>query len=99
MALCLAINSDVRAIVSLSDEKYARAVAGLIFAMASPWHLDLQGNEFKETDAIIRAILSSTSLMSLNNLTLHGDEAQNLSRCVQRDRYEFVFCCVHAYRS
>jgi hypothetical protein len=71
---------------SLTYGKYQRAVAGLVFAMTSPWHLDLRGHEFDEIDAICRAVLWSTSLESLNKLTVHDDESSNLSSSVQRDR-------------
>ena len=61
-------------------------MAGLIFAMSEPWHLDLRGNEFEETDAVVRALLSSTSLESLNRLTVNGKKYDNLARLIQRDR-------------
>ena len=67
----------------LTDAKYANAVAGLIFAMSVPWHLDLRGNEYEETDMFVRALLSSTSLESLNRLTVDGDENDNLPRVIQ----------------
>ena len=72
--------------IRLTDAKYANAVAGLIFAMSEQWHLDLRGNEYEETDMFVRALLSSTSLESLNRLTVHGDESDNLARVIQRDR-------------
>ena len=71
---------------SLTDLQYQRAVAGLTFAMASPWELDLRGHEYQQTDALRRAILGSTNLQSLNKLTVHGGEGANLSSSVQRDR-------------
>ena len=61
-------------------------MAGLVFAMSVPWHLDLRGNEYENTDTIIRALLSSTSLESLNRLTVHGEEPDKLARVIQRDR-------------
>ena len=54
--------------------------------MTVQWHLDLRGHEYEETDAVVRALLSSTSLESLNRLTVHGDESDNLARVIQRDR-------------
>jgi hypothetical protein len=70
---------------SLIYVKYQRAVAGLVFAMTRRWHLDLRGHEFDEIDAIYRAVLGSTSLLSLNKLTVRNDESSNLASSVQRD--------------
>ena len=89
---CLAISGRLQRALpagfSLTDAKYARSVAGLIFAVSTPWHLDLRGHEFapEETDTVCRAILSSTSLQSLNKLRFHGVESEGLVNAIRRER-------------
>jgi hypothetical protein len=62
---------------------YERAVAGLIQGASRPWSLDLRGNNFQERDEISNAIVGSSTLASLNSLSLTADRGS-----LQRDRHE-----------
>jgi hypothetical protein len=59
-------------------------VAGLIQGASRPWALDLEDHNFKERDVLINSIVGSTSLTSLNKLSLADDP--RLSSSLQRDR-------------
>ncbi len=73
--------------VRLTDAVYELAVAGLIQGISRPWALDLRDNHFQAKGVIIDSIIGSTSLTSLNKLSLANDP--KLSSSLQRDRYEF----------
>jgi hypothetical protein len=53
-------------------------------AMTTEWSLDIQVHEFDDTKALLRAIIGSTCLVSLNSLSLKN--AENIKQSLQRDR-------------
>ena len=69
----------------LTDAKYQCAVAGLIQSMVKPWSLDIRGHNFDEGN-LQSSLRGSSSLQSLNALTLSENSGQNLSRALRRDR-------------
>ena len=69
----------------LTDAKYQFAVDGLIQAMTRPWNLDIRGHNF-DAGALQSSIRGSSSLQSLNALTLSSSSWRNLSKALHRDR-------------
>ncbi len=55
-------------------------------AMTTKWSLDIRGHEFDDTEALRRAILGSTCLVSLNSLSLNDPQDENIRQSLQRDR-------------
>ena len=82
----------------LVSAKHQHAVAGLVMAMSTEWSLDIREHEFDETEALRRAILGSTCLVSLNSLSLKDAQDENISRSLQQDRsrqLRHVTCTAH----
>jgi hypothetical protein len=71
---------------SLVSAKYQRAIAGLVMAKGTKWSLDIREHEFDDTEALRRALYSSTCLESLNNLSLMNEATANINKSLQRDR-------------
>ena len=76
-------------LVRLTDAAYELAVAGLIQGASKPWALDLRENNFRAQDVLLKSILSTTALTSLNKLSLADNP--KLSSSLQRDRHNFRF--------
>jgi hypothetical protein len=75
----------------LVSPKYQRAIAGLVMARTtSEWRLDIRDHDFDDS-ALHRALLGSSSLVSLNRLTLMDDANLNISQSLQRDRSQIFF--------
>ena len=70
----------------LVSDKYQRAVSGLVMARTALWSLDIREHEFKDTEALHRALCETSSLVSLNSLSLENNENANISQTLQRDR-------------
>ncbi len=70
----------------LVSYKYQRAIAGLVMARSAPWSLDVREHEFNDTEALRRAICETSSLESLNSLSLRDDADRNISQILHRDR-------------
>jgi hypothetical protein len=66
--------------------------------MGDRWTLDLREHSFAKEfvgDVMVRTIMGSTSLESLNKLTLRDDIEEtldNLKWCLKRERYGRVLC-------
>jgi hypothetical protein len=55
--------------------------------MTTDWSLDMRDHEFDDTEALRRAILGSTCLVSLNSLSLKDSQKENINQSLQQDRY------------
>ena len=76
--------------VRLTADKYQQAIAGLVMARSTDWSLDIREHEFTDTGALCRALCSSSSVISFNNLSFHGNATRNSIRSLQRDRYFLI---------
>ncbi len=64
---------------------------------ALEWTMDIQEHEYKDTEALHRALCWSPNLVTLNSLSLKNIQESNIKEALQRDRLFTRTDCRNCY--